>query len=88
MRETIRPEQRHLTVSNDHWGSFLECIKSRRTPVSSIDAAVRADAVCHICDIAMRLGRKLRWNPAAERFVDDAEANRMLSRAWRSPWHL
>jgi hypothetical protein len=49
---------------------------------------VRTDTVCHICDIAMRLGRKLRWNPAAERFVDDAEANRMLSRAWRSPWHL
>lgn len=88
LRERIRPEQRHLTVSNDHWGSFLECIKSRQTPVSSIDAAVRTDTVCHICDIAMRLGRKLRWNPAAERFVDDAEANRMLSRAWRSPWHL
>jgi predicted dehydrogenase len=88
LRETIRPEQRYLTVSNDHWGSFLECIKNRQTPVSSIDAAVRADTVCHICDIAMRLGRKLRWDPAAERFVDDAEANRMLSRAWRSPWHL
>ena len=88
LREQIRPEQRHLTVSNDHWGSFLECVRTRQTPVSSIDAAVRTDTVCHICDIAMRLGRKLRWDPRSEEFVNDTEANRMLSRAWRSPWHL
>jgi predicted dehydrogenase len=88
LREQIAPEQRHLTVSNDHWGSFLECIKTRQTPVSSIDAAVRTDTVCHISDIAMCLGRKLRWDPRREEFVNDIEANRMLSRAWRSPWHL
>lgn len=88
LREQIEPEQRHLTVSNDHWGSFLECIKTRQTPVSSVDAAVRTDTVCHISDIAMRLGRKLRWDPQGEAFVDDVEANRWLSRAWRSPWRL
>jgi len=38
--------------------------------------------------ISMRLGRKLRWNPAEERFVDDDAANRMLSRAMRAPWGL
>lgn len=88
LREPIRPEQRHLTTSNDHWGSFLECIRTRQTPVSSIDSAVRTDTVCHLCDIAMRLGRKLQWDPTAERFVNDAQANRLLRRAWRSPWRL
>ena len=88
LREQIVPEQRHLTISNDHWDSFLECVRTRRTPVSSIDAAVRTDTVCHISDIAMRLGRKLYWDPHHEEFVNDGEANRMLSRAWRSPWHL
>ncbi|UCD49755.1 MAG: Gfo/Idh/MocA family oxidoreductase [Phycisphaerales bacterium] len=88
LREQIKPEQRHVTVSNDHWGSFLDCVKTRQTPVSSIDAAVRTDTVCHISDIAMRLGRKLHWDPQREEFVNDAQANRMLSRAWRSPWHL
>ena len=88
LREPIKPEQRHLTVSNDHWGSFLECIRTRQTPVSSIDAAVRTDTVCHLCDVAMRLGRRLQWDPATERFVNDAPANRLLRRAWRSPWRL
>ncbi len=88
LREQIRPDRQRLTVSNDHWRNFLDGIKTRQTPVSSIDAAVRADTVCHISDIAMRLGRKLRWNPHAEKFVNNDNANRMLSRAWRSPWHV
>lgn len=88
LREQIGPEQRHLMVSNDHWGSFLECVKTRQTPVSSIRSAVRTDTVCHLSDIAMRLGRRLRWDPNSETFVDDPGADRMLSRAWRSPWRL
>lgn len=88
LQERIGPEERHFTIGTDHWGGFLNAIRTRETRVSSIESAVRTDTVCHICDIAMRLGRKLRWDPDAERFVDDAEANRMLTRSWRSPWRL
>jgi predicted dehydrogenase len=88
LQERIGPDERHLMLGTDHWGSFLECVRTRGTPVSSIESAVRTDTVCHISDIAMRLGRKLRWDPVAEQFIDDAAANRMLTRAWRSPWHL
>ncbi len=88
LQEQIGPEERHFTVSTDHWGAFLDSVRTRNTPVSSIESAVRTDTVCHICDIAMRLGRRLRWNPDAEHFIDDAEANRMLARSWRSPWQL
>lgn len=88
LQERIGPEERHFTIGTDHWGGFLDSIRTRETPVSSIESAVRTDTVCHICDIAMRLGRKLRWDPDAEHFVDDAEANRMLTRSWRSPWRL
>jgi hypothetical protein len=53
-----------------------------------IEVAVRSDTLCHLSDIAMRLGRKLKWDPAQEEFVGDAEANRMRSRPMRSPWRL
>jgi hypothetical protein len=49
---------------------------------------VRADTICQQADIAMRLKRKLQWDPVAERFVGDEQANRMLSRPMRSPWRL
>ncbi len=88
LQERIGPEERHLSMGTDHWGGFLECVRTRKTPVSSIESAVRTDTVCQISDIAMRLGRKLCWDPAAEQFVNDAGANRMLARSWRSPWHL
>jgi len=86
--ETIGPGEIHLPLSNDHSQNFLDCVATRATPVSSIDSAVRTDTVCHLSDIAMRLGRKLSWDPAAERFIDDDQANRMLTRSMRSPWHL
>ena len=86
--ETIGPGEIHLPLSNDHSQNFLDCVKTRETPVSSIESAVRTDTVCHLSDIAMRLGRKLSWDPAAERFINDEQANRMLTRSMRSPWHL
>jgi hypothetical protein len=83
--ERIGPEETHLANSNDHAGNFLDCVRSRSTPVSSIDSAVRTDTVCHLSDIAMRLSRRLKWDPGAERFIDDSQANRMLTRSMRSP---
>jgi hypothetical protein len=50
--------------------------------------AVQADTLCQISDIAIRLGQKLRWDPATERFVNNDDANRRLVRAMRSPWRL
>jgi len=88
LNEKIGPEEIQLPTSNDHSENFIKCVRTRMTPVSSIEAAVRSDTVCHLSDIAMRLGRKLRWDPETERFVDDEQANRMLSRSMRSPWHL
>ncbi len=88
LSETIGPGEKHLAASNDHWRNFLDCVRSRRTPVSSIDAAVRSDTVCHLSDIAMRLGRPLQWDPDAEDFVNDPGASGMLLRSMRAPWRL
>jgi hypothetical protein len=53
-----------------------------------VEAAHRSASICHLANIAMRLGRKINWDPAAEKFVNDAEANRMVSRPMRAPWGL
>jgi hypothetical protein len=53
-----------------------------------VEVGHRTSSVCHVANIAMRLKRKLRWNPAAERFLNDDEANVMLARPMRAPWVL
>jgi len=85
---TFGPNEIRLPVSNNHRRNFLDCVRTRQQTLSGIEAAVRSDTVCHLDDIAIRLGRKLRWDPAKEQFIDDEQANRMLSRPMRSPWHL
>jgi len=82
------PGDVRLYKSLNHMGNFLECVRTRARTVCPIDVAVRSDMICHLSDIAMRLGRKLRWHPARERFVNDVQADRMLTRAMRSPWQV
>jgi predicted dehydrogenase len=77
-----------LYRSSNHRRNFLDCVRTRRETVCPIEAAVRSDTICHIDDIAIRLGRRLRWDPDQERFLDDEQANRMLARPMRSPWHV
>ncbi|MBN2375196.1 MAG: Gfo/Idh/MocA family oxidoreductase [Sedimentisphaerales bacterium] len=88
LQEVIGPNEIHLPVSNHHQRNLIDCIRTRNRTVAPIDVAVRSDTICQISDIALRLGRKLKWDPDQENFVGDAEANRMLHRAMRSPWKL
>ena len=77
-----------LGTSTNHIRNFLDCIKTRSEPIAPIEVGHRSATICHIANIAMLLKRKLRWNPDAEQFVGDDEANRMLNRAYREPWSL
>ncbi len=88
LKEVIGPNEIQLYRSNNHQRNFLDCVKRGRRTVCPVESAVRSDTVCHLDDIAMRLGRKLRWDPVKEEFINDAEANRMLTRPLRSPWRL
>jgi hypothetical protein len=88
LQETIRPGETKLCVSNNHKGNFYECVKSRDETIAPVEVGHRSCTVCLLGDIAMRLGRKLQWDPAREQFVNDAQANRMLARTMRTPWHL
>lgn len=77
-----------LPESNSHHRNFLDAIRTRKTTVCPIDVAVRSNTICQLDDIAIRLNRKLRWNPDKEEFINDKEANRLLKRSLRSPWYL
>jgi predicted dehydrogenase len=71
-----------------HLRNFLDCVRSRKDPVATVEIGHRTNTVCQLSDIATRLKRKLRWDPAKERFIGDDEANKMLTRDMRAPWHL
>jgi predicted dehydrogenase len=85
---TIGPDEIRLPASNNHRRNFIECVKSRRRTICPVETAARSDTICHLDDIAIRLGRKLKWDPEREEFINDETANRMLTRPMRSPWRL
>jgi len=88
LQSVIGPEEIHLYESGDHRNNFLDCIFSRRDPIASAEIGHRSATVCHLGNIAMRTGRKLMWDPEAEQFVGDAQANRFLDRAPRDRYAL
>jgi len=88
LSSTIKPNEIHLYESTNHKANFYECVRSRKQTVAPAEIAHRSCTVCLLGDIAMRLGRKLKWDPQREQFINDPEANRLISRPMRSPWHL
>jgi predicted dehydrogenase len=85
-KTVIGANDKRVLFSDDHLRNFIDAIRKKQPPISPIEAAVHAETMCQQSDIAMRLRRKLRWDPKAERFINDEQANRMLSRAIRAPW--
>ena len=87
-KETIAPGQTHLKAVNDLGADFIHCVKTREETVGPIDSAVTSDIISHIADIAIRLKRPVKWDPAKEAIVGDEQASRMLTRAIRPPWTI
>ena len=71
-----------------HEEDFINCIRTRQKPIMTIEAGHAVAALCILGNISYILGRKLQWDGAQERVMGDEEANRMLSRPNRSPWHI
>jgi predicted dehydrogenase len=69
-----------------HVRNFLSCIKSRETPIASLEEAHRVSTLCHLANLSLRTGRKLRWDAEKEEILDDAQANELLARPYRAPW--
>ncbi len=69
-----------------HARDFLDCVKTRREPASDLESGHRVATACHLANLSLRLGRKLRWDVEQETIPDDPEAARMLERPYRPPW--
>ena len=72
----------------DHMGNFFECVKTREQPISDVYTHHRAITTCHLANIAMRLGRTIHWDPAAEEIVGDPEAKTFQSRERRKGFEI
>jgi len=89
LQSAIKPDEIHLYASQgSHMDDFLASVRTRRDPAAPVEVGHRSATVCHLGVIAMRLGRKVTWDPVAEQFVADPEADRMMDRAMRSPWSV
>jgi predicted dehydrogenase len=81
-------ETKLYTNAGGEHRDFLDSVKTRSAPYFPVDIGHRVSTVCHLANIAIKVGRKLKWDPAKECFEDDAAATAMLSRPMRSPWTL
>ena len=84
----IGQDEIYLYKSEDQHGNWLDCIKSRRLPIAPVEVGHRACSTCLLHHIAMKLNRKLYWDPQKERFKNDDAANGMLSRPQRIPYAM
>jgi myo-inositol 2-dehydrogenase/D-chiro-inositol 1-dehydrogenase len=88
LSEGIKPNelQLHQSPKNDHHLDWLTSIKTRQQPAAPAEVGHRSCSACLISHAAMKLDRELKWDPKTERFTDDEEANKLLSRTQREPY--
>jgi predicted dehydrogenase len=84
--EDLRKVQ--LYRSTNHWRNFLECVKSRQPTITPVETAHHSAIPGHLGLISMLTGRKLKWDVASEKILDDADAAMLLTRSYRAPWRL
>lgn len=82
----IKENEIHLYKSDNQHGNWLDCIKSRKEPISPVEIGHRACTICLISHIAMKIPGKLEWDPKLEKFKNSELANSMLKRPQRAPY--
>ena len=88
LESVIGPNETHLTVSKEHHGNWLESIVSRKEPIAPAETGHRSCSACLLHHAAMKLNRRLYWDPQQERFKNDPEANALLSRPQRKAYAI
>ncbi|MCK4291657.1 MAG: Gfo/Idh/MocA family oxidoreductase [Planctomycetes bacterium] len=86
--QKIGPNEIHLYESKNHYVDWLDAVRNRSKPICDIEVGCRSVSVCHLGNIAYKLGRGLKWDPEREVLIGDPDASKLLSRPMRAPWHL
>ena len=86
LTKKLPEDARRVYVSNDHMANFIDCVKTRKQTICPAEIGHRSASLCHLGVIAIRLGRKLEWDPVKEQFVGDSEASGWISRPMRKPY--
>lgn len=73
---------------DEHTLNFVECMKSREQPACDVAIGANTAVVAHMGNIAFKTGRKVYWDEASRSFVNDDEANKLMSVTYRGPWKL
>jgi hypothetical protein len=88
LRVKLKDNELHLHDSKNHQDDFLQSVRSRKDPVSNIDAVHVASCLGLVAEIAARLETKLKWDPKKEKFIGNDEANKRLTRPMFNDWKL
>jgi hypothetical protein len=86
--QVIGDNEIKLYNSDNHYGDFLNAMKTRKQPISTVEIGHRTASVCHIANLCYELNRPLIWNPEKEEFFADGEANNRRSNPLRSPYSI
>jgi predicted dehydrogenase len=87
-QEEVEKWNRAQWQAKYHMQNWLDCLKTRQTPLADVEVGHRSISVSHLANITRRLNRRLRWDPAAEKFIGDDEANGHVRRARRKGYEL
>ena len=88
VQEPLKPGEVHLFQSPGHHRNWIDCIRSRETPICDVETGCRSVALVQLGNLAYWHHRRLKWDPEKWQFVGDREANRWLDRERRDPWQL
>jgi hypothetical protein len=84
----IRPDEMRFEPSLSHYKNFLDCVRTRQRTLSPADVALRSATPGYLGLISILTGTKIKWDPEAQKIIDNPAAERRLSRPMRSPWRL
>jgi len=87
-QQKIGPNEVKLYESRNHYVDWLDAVRARRKPICDVEIGYSTVVVCHMGNIAYELERPLRFDQGRQRFIADAEANRLMGRTMRSPWRI